>query len=49
MKTLIASLIVAGSLVAGLSAASAGPLGGQAAREAAQLGFITVGGAFDAR
>jgi hypothetical protein len=47
MTKIIASLIVASSLLAGIGSASAAP--GSAVQDAARLGFITVGGAFDAR
>jgi hypothetical protein len=47
MVKIIASLLVAGSLLAGIGSASAAT--GNAVQEAARLGFITVGGVFDAR
>lgn len=49
MNKIIASFIIAGTLIAAVGTVQAGPLGGSAARSAAGLGFITVGGAFDAR
>lgn len=49
MTKFVASLIVAGTLIASLGVAQAAPLGGEAARTAASLGFLTVGGSSDAR
>ena len=46
MNRLIATIIIASTLAAG--AVNAAPLGGDAARDAARLSAITVGGAFDA-
>jgi hypothetical protein len=47
MTKFIASLVIAGSLLAGVGAAQAGP--GNALKEAAQAGFITPHGVFDGR
>lgn len=47
MNRIIASLLIAGSIVGGIGAVQAEPLGGRAVADAARLGFITPGGVFD--
>ena len=49
MTKFIASLVLAGSILASISAAQAQPLYGDAIRMAAQAGQITPGGVFDGR
>jgi hypothetical protein len=49
MTNLLAALIVAGSLLAGVGAAQADTMAGNAIQSAAQAGFITPHGVFDGR
>jgi hypothetical protein len=49
MTKIIASLVLAASIVAGIGSTQAGSIYGNGLRDAAQAGFITTGGVFDGR
>lgn len=49
MTKLITSIVLAASVLAGIGAAQADPMYGNAIRMAAQAGQITPGGVFDGR